>query len=105
MPSKIVEFKKFSNVLYSMDPNYKKIFIITNKYYQFMNNIEEKLKCLSSRQQNLANKYWELYKEMGTTTVDDLKSNGSNGCHQEQQGNDVQCKFGYEILQSRCWIN
>ena len=39
-----------------------------------MNNLEENLKCLSPRQQNWSNKSRELYKEMGTHNVDDLKA-------------------------------
>ena len=50
MPKNIVKFNKFSNGLYTMDPNYARSFILTKKHYQFMNALEEKLKYLSLRQ-------------------------------------------------------
>ena len=61
MPNKIVKFKHFSNVLYAIDPNNKKSFILTNKEYQSMNTLEENLKSLSPRQQNRENQARELY--------------------------------------------
>ena len=39
MPNKIVKFKQFSNILYDMDPNNEKSFIITRKEYQIINTL------------------------------------------------------------------
>ena len=47
MPNKIVKSKQFLNGSYAMDPNYKKSFVLTKKEYEFMNTLEENLKCLS----------------------------------------------------------
>ena len=33
-----------------MDPNDENCFVLTKQDYQFMNNLEENLKCLSPRQ-------------------------------------------------------
>ena len=52
MPNKIVKLKQSSNELYSMDPNDENSFILTKKYYQFMNTLEENLKYLSPRQKS-----------------------------------------------------
>ena len=48
MPNKIVKSKQFLNGSYAMDPNYKKSFVLTKKEYEFMNTLEENLKCLST---------------------------------------------------------
>ena len=74
MPNKIVNFKQLLNRLYAIDPNDENIFVLNRQEYQFMNTREENMKCPISRQQNLAKKVQELYKAMGTTTVDDLKA-------------------------------
>ena len=52
MPNMIVKFKQFSNRLYPMDTNDENIFILTKKHYQFMNTLEENLKCLIQRQKS-----------------------------------------------------
>ena len=57
-----------------MDPNDENLFVLTKKEYQFMNNIEENLKCVIPRQKNRPKKAQELYEAMGTPTVDDLKA-------------------------------
>ena len=75
MPDKIVKFKQFSNGLYAMDPNNEKSFEVTNKKpYQFLNTLEDNQKFLSPRQKKRAKQAQELYKAMGTPTVDDLKA-------------------------------
>ena len=56
-----------------METNDKNSFVLTKQEYQFMNALEENLKCPRSRQQNLANKYQELYKAVGNLMVDGLK--------------------------------
>ena len=54
MPKQIVKLKKFSNGLYAMDLNNKNSFVLIKEEHQFMNTLEENLKCLSSIQQNQA---------------------------------------------------
>ena len=49
MPNNILKFRQFSNVLYDMDTNDEKIFVLINKSYTFVNTIEENLKCLSRK--------------------------------------------------------
>ena len=49
MPNNILKFRQFSNVLYDMDTNDEKIFVLINKAYTFVNTIEENLKCLSRK--------------------------------------------------------
>ena len=62
---------------------WKESSVLTNQEYQFINILEEKLKCLSPIQQNRAKKDRELYKAMGIPTVDNLKSDNLNESHQE----------------------
>ena len=75
MINNIVRLKQFSIWLYAMDPNDENIFVLTMKEYQFMNTLEEKLKCLSLIQQKRAKQAQNLYKVMGNPTVDDLNAN------------------------------
>ena len=66
IPNKIVKSNQFSNGLYAIYPNDKKGFVLTKKEYQFMNTLEENLKCLSpiqkTEQRNIDNstKRWEI---------------------------------------------
>ena len=73
MPKKIVKSRKFSNKLYSMDSNNENSFILTKKQNKILNMLEENLKCLSPRKK-VGKKYQELYKAMGTPTVENLKA-------------------------------
>ena len=50
MQNKIVKFKQFPHGLYYIYSNDENSFILTKKQYQFMNTIEENLKCLSPGQ-------------------------------------------------------
>ena len=66
MTNKIVKFRRFPSGLYAMDTNGDKSFVLIKQDYQFINTLEENLKCLSSRpkneQRNMDNstKQWEL---------------------------------------------
>ena len=74
MPNKIVKFKQLFNELYARSKNDEKRFILTKKNYQLMNILEEKLSCLSLKQQKQTNKDQGLYEVTRTPTVDDLKA-------------------------------
>ena len=73
MPNNIVKFKQLLNGLYAMKPNDENSDILTKEEYQFMDTLEENLKCFSPRQKNRSKKAQKLYEAMGTPTVDDLK--------------------------------
>jgi hypothetical protein len=57
-----------------MDPNDERSFTTNERPYQILNTLEENLELLSPRQQKRAKIARELYKAMGTPTVDDLKA-------------------------------
>ena len=57
-----------------MNPNDNKSFKTKTKPYQFLNMLEDNSKFLSPRQQKRVKQARELYKAMGTPTVDDLKA-------------------------------
>ena len=47
IPNKILKFKQFSDSLYAIDPHKENRYLLTKKEYQFMNTIEENIKCIS----------------------------------------------------------
>ena len=57
-----------------LDSNNRKSSVLTKQDYQFMNTIQENLKCLSPRQQKPSKETLELYEYMITPTVDNLKA-------------------------------
>jgi hypothetical protein len=74
MPDKIVKFKQFSNGLYDMDPNDKTSFEMKRKPCQFLTTVKDKMKFLSKRQQEQAERARGLLEVMGIPTVDNLKA-------------------------------
>ena len=57
-----------------MDLNDENSFVLTKKECQFMNKLEENLKCLSLRQQRRTKQDWEPWEAMINLTVDGLKA-------------------------------